>query len=110
MAWRSHGKTNRELVENLKSMFQLFVPNITIIITKNTIKIENGIIQDSRVENALLSVDRGNFIDNEKYVDSPRSIGFGATISAPHMVMVQKLLFDNLCNFFFIACICSRIA
>ncbi|KAH7646083.1 protein-l-isoaspartate o-methyltransferase-like protein [Dermatophagoides farinae] len=76
MAWRSHGKTNRELVENLK---------------------KNGIIQDSRVENALLSVDRGNFIDNEKYVDSPRSIGFGATISAPHMhAYALELLKDHL--------------
>lgn len=63
---------------------------------KISIKIENGIIQDSRVENALLTVDRGNFVDSSKYVDSPMSIGYGATISAPHMVKNQiNCNFDN---------------
>lgn len=48
--------------------------------------LENGIISDSRVENAMLAVDRGNYIRNDqRYVDSPMTIGFGATISAPHM-------------------------
>ncbi|XP_027200103.1 protein-L-isoaspartate (D-aspartate) O-methyltransferase isoform X2 [Dermatophagoides pteronyssinus] len=76
MAWRSHGKTNQEMVENLK---------------------KNGIIQDSRVENALLTVDRGNFVDSSKYVDSPMSIGYGATISAPHMhAYALELLKDHL--------------
>ncbi|OTF80166.1 protein-L-isoaspartate(D-aspartate) O-methyltransferase-like, partial [Euroglyphus maynei] len=76
MAWRSHGKTNQEMVENLK---------------------KNSIVQDSRVENALLSVDRGNFVDSSKYVDSPMSIGYGATISAPHMhAYALELLKDHL--------------
>lgn len=49
-------------------------------------KLENGIIKDPKVERAMLSVDRGNYVDYDKYSDSPASIGYGATISAPHMV------------------------
>jgi protein-L-isoaspartate(D-aspartate) O-methyltransferase len=36
----------------------------------------------------MMSVDRGNYtppIGGESYEDSPQSIGFGQTISAPHM-------------------------
>lgn len=40
----------------------------------------------------MLAVDRGNFIQaNDKYVDSPVRIGFGATISAPHMVILVQI-------------------
>lgn len=77
MAWRSHGKTNQELVQNLK---------------------KNGIITDSRVEQAMLAVDRGNYVStSQKYTDAPMSIGFGATISAPHMhAYALELLKDHL--------------
>ncbi|KAJ6217759.1 hypothetical protein RDWZM_008916 [Blomia tropicalis] len=77
MAWRSHGQTHQELIANLK---------------------KNGIISNSRVEHAMLAVDRGNFIQaNDKYVDSPVRIGFGATISAPHMHgYALELLKDHL--------------
>lgn len=46
----------------------------------------------------MLAVDRGNFIQNaQKYVDSPVTIGFGATISAPHMhAYALELLKDHL--------------
>jgi len=78
MAWRSHGKTHQELIANLK---------------------KNGIISDSRVEKALLAVDRANFMKNSSkaYVDAPSSIGYGATISAPHMhAYALGLLKDHL--------------
>ncbi|GBN96937.1 Protein-L-isoaspartate(D-aspartate) O-methyltransferase, partial [Araneus ventricosus] len=64
MAWRSHGKNNAELIQNLK---------------------RNGIIKDAKVERVMLSVDRGNYCKNNPYLDSPQGIGFAVTISAPHM-------------------------
>ncbi|XP_064621451.1 protein-L-isoaspartate(D-aspartate) O-methyltransferase-like isoform X2 [Lineus longissimus] len=64
MAWRSSGRNNRDLVENLKT---------------------NGIIKDSRVYQAMLEVDRGHFAKYNQYADSPQSIGYAVTISAPHM-------------------------
>eukprot|EP01068_Selenidium_serpulae_P005187 Selendium_serpulae@DN3901_c0_g1_i1.p1 len=33
----------------------------------------------------MLSVDRGNSVAHDAYIDSPQPIGFGVTISAPHM-------------------------
>eukprot|EP00736_Rhodelphis_marinus_P010788 Rmarinus@m.15029 len=64
MAWRSHGRTNLELVQNLK---------------------HNGLFQHSRVEDAMLAVDRAKYCPRNPYEDSPQAIGFGQTISAPHM-------------------------
>ncbi|XP_030745519.1 protein-L-isoaspartate(D-aspartate) O-methyltransferase isoform X2 [Sitophilus oryzae] len=78
MAWRSHGKNNAELVRNLKT---------------------NGIIQSDVVEQAMLSVDRANYCKNNSYMDAPQSIGFGVTISAPHMhAHALELLKDQLVN------------
>jgi len=77
MAWRSHGKTNMEMVRNLRS---------------------NGIIRSDSVEQAMLAVDRGHYSDRNPYMDAPQGIGFGVTISAPHMhahaleVLKDKLL------------------
>jgi protein-L-isoaspartate(D-aspartate) O-methyltransferase len=64
MAWRSHGKDNADMVRRLK---------------------QNGVIKDSRVEAAMLAVDRGFYSPHNPYYDSPQTISFGATISAPHM-------------------------
>lgn len=64
MAWRSHGKTNSDMVRQLRA---------------------NGIIKSDVVENAMLAVDRGNFCLNNPYMDAPQGIGYGVTISAPHM-------------------------
>ncbi|CAH1175758.1 unnamed protein product [Phaedon cochleariae] len=76
MAWRSHGKTNAELVRNLK---------------------QNGIIHSNIVEYAMLAVNRGNYSKNNPYMDSPQDIGFGVTISAPHMhAHALELLKDKL--------------
>lgn len=89
MAWRSHGATNRELIENLWT---------------------NRLIKDARVKEAFLKVcplppppsplppsprpslnspcpqvDRAHYAPTHPYDDRPQSIGHGATISAPHM-------------------------
>ncbi|KUI63007.1 putative protein-L-isoaspartate O-methyltransferase [Cytospora mali] len=64
MAWRSHGSTNEELVEQLW---------------------RNGLITDERVKGAFLKVDRAHYAPSSPYRDNPQSIGHEATISAPHM-------------------------
>ncbi|GAU92698.1 hypothetical protein RvY_04746 [Ramazzottius varieornatus] len=76
MAWRSSGKTNGELVRALKS---------------------NGLIRDPRVEQAMLKTDRKNYCKTNPYTDSPQSIGYGVTISAPHMhASALDLMADQL--------------
>lgn len=73
MAWRCSGESNRALVDNLR---------------------KGGIIESDRVAQAMLAVDRGLFCPRDQhgkiippfaYQDSPQYLGFGATISAPHM-------------------------
>ncbi|XP_073465938.1 protein-L-isoaspartate(D-aspartate) O-methyltransferase-like isoform X3 [Aquarana catesbeiana] len=65
MAWTSSGKTHSDLVNNLR---------------------KNGVIRTQRVFDALMETDRAHYIQNFPYMDSPQSIGYRATISAPHMV------------------------
>ncbi|KAI9844481.1 MAG: hypothetical protein M1837_005564 [Sclerophora amabilis] len=64
MAWRSSGVSNAALINNLAS---------------------NGLIKSDRVKNAMLGVDRAHYAPASAYEDSPQTIGFSATISAPHM-------------------------
>ncbi|KAL2045781.1 hypothetical protein N7G274_002212 [Stereocaulon virgatum] len=64
MAWMSSGSSNASLIKNLAS---------------------NGLITSERVKNAMLSVDRAHFCPTNPYTDSPQTIGYAATISAPHM-------------------------
>ncbi|KAH8903784.1 protein-L-isoaspartate O-methyltransferase [Coniochaeta sp. PMI_546] len=74
MAWRSSGATNRDLIENLWN---------------------NNLIQDARAKEAFLKVvDRAHYAPSRPYDDRPQSIGYGATISAPHMhaCAVESLL------------------
>jgi hypothetical protein len=54
MAWRSSGSTHQELIENLY---------------------RNGLINDKRIKNAMLQVDRGDFTDKktDAYSDRPQS-------------------------------------
>ncbi|MFH4978953.1 hypothetical protein AB6A40_005662 [Gnathostoma spinigerum] len=76
MAWRSHGVDNASLVENLK---------------------RNGIFSSERVRKAMLAVDRGDFCSHNAYYDSPETIGYNATISAPHMhASALEMLKDHL--------------
>lgn len=76
MAWRSSGSSNSNLVDNLAS---------------------NGIIKSERVINAMKKIDRGHYCKSNAYADSPQSIGFAVTISAPHMhAHALELLSDHL--------------
>ncbi|XP_066978548.1 protein-L-isoaspartate(D-aspartate) O-methyltransferase-like isoform X3 [Macrobrachium rosenbergii] len=64
MAWRSHGRDNADMVRHLKA---------------------NQIIRSPEVERVMLRVDRGLYSKHNPYMDSPQGIGYGVTISAPHM-------------------------
>ncbi|KAK6640389.1 Protein-L-isoaspartate(D-aspartate) O-methyltransferase [Polyplax serrata] len=76
MAWRSHGRNNIDLVKNLRL---------------------NGVIRSDVVENTMLQVDRGNYSKMSPYMDAPQGIGYGVTISAPHMhAHALELLKDHL--------------
>eukprot|EP00043_Microstomoeca_roanoka_P005602 m.56829 g.56829 ORF g.56829 m.56829 type:complete len:232 (-) comp13034_c1_seq1:85-780(-) len=66
MAWRCTGRTNDQLVSNLR---------------------EAGIIKHGDVDLAMRSTDRANFVLSRgaAYEDAPQPIGYASTISAPHM-------------------------
>lgn len=48
--------------------------------------VENDILKTQRVIDAMKKVDRANFCKLNPYNDSPQTIGYSVTISAPHMV------------------------
>ncbi|PAA91901.1 hypothetical protein BOX15_Mlig033537g1, partial [Macrostomum lignano] len=66
MAWRSSGSSHEQLISRLA---------------------KNGILRSPAVEAAMRRVDRANFVlpGTKAYEDSPQGIGYGVTISAPHM-------------------------
>ncbi|PWY99538.1 putative l-isoaspartyl protein carboxyl methyltransferase [Testicularia cyperi] len=66
MAWRSSGASNAELIGNMR---------------------RSSLITSTRVFEAMSGVDRAKYVldKSNAYQDAPQSIGFGATISAPHM-------------------------
>lgn len=64
MAWRSHGKTNAELMNNLW---------------------KNGVIESDAVLRVMKATDRKHYCQGNPYDDRPQGIGYHATISAPHM-------------------------
>jgi len=64
MAWWAKGKSNEDLIKQLQQF---------------------GVIKTKMVAEAMLKIDRGDFCPNDPYSDSPQPIGYGATISAPHM-------------------------
>ena len=43
----------------------------------------------------MLNLDRKYFIKNNPYEDSPKSIGYGATIPAPHIHAISLVLDYN---------------
>ena len=58
----------------------------------------NGIIKSNKVARVMKTVDRGDFTQKSghAYQDSPQLIGYGVTISAPHMVRKKrKYQFQN---------------
>ena len=46
-----------------------------------------GIINNEQTAKAMLLVDRKNYAKGIPYQDAPQGIGYGVTISAPHMVI-----------------------
>ena len=59
--------------------------------------IKEGYIQNKRVYNALIEVDRADFAPRFPYQDSPQPINYNVTISAPHMhAYCLELLKDYL--------------
>ncbi len=60
----------------------------------------DGIVKTQRVENILLSVDRKLFLTSFiPYADIRWEIGFGSTISAPHIhAYILELLDNHLIN------------
>ncbi|KAJ8099933.1 protein-L-isoaspartate O-methyltransferase [Lipomyces tetrasporus] len=64
MAWRCSAATNAGLVDNL--------------VTAN-------ILSTPRIIAAMKATDRAHYSPRRPYDDCPQSLGFGATISAPHM-------------------------
>ena len=79
MAWsgRFHAKSNHDLIQSLK---------------------RSRVIKSDRVYEAMSAVDRANYTHpSYAYIDSPQSIGYGATISAPHMhAYALEILEDKL--------------
>lgn len=73
MAWQSSGTTNTDLINQLW---------------------RHGLITQEKVKDAFLKVDRAHYAPTAPYQDSPQSIGYAATISAPHMhaAAIEKLL------------------
>lgn len=81
MAWsgRFSARSNHDLIDHLK---------------------RSRVIKSEKVYEAMCFVDRGNYTDPRyAYIDSPQGIGYGATISAPHMhAYVLELLEERLHN------------
>lgn len=76
MAWKAHGKSHDELMTQLR---------------------HHGLVKTDRIFEAMSSVDRKHYSRHNPYTDSPQSIGFAATISAPHMhAHALELLKDRL--------------
>ena len=73
MAWRCSASSNSGLIDNM---------------------VKADMIQSSSLIEAMKKVDRANYAPTNPYEDSPQSIGYKATISAPHMHAhaVQHLL------------------
>jgi protein-L-isoaspartate(D-aspartate) O-methyltransferase len=80
MAWRCSGNSNQELLSNM---------------------LRADLIKSSIIFQAMSKVDRANYVPTssrrEAYTDAPQSIGYGATVSAPHMhAMAAEALQDYL--------------
>jgi len=64
MAWTVNADSNLGLVSQLQ---------------------EAGVFHSNEVHRVMAEVDRADFVPIDPYLDSPQSIGYSATISAPHM-------------------------
>ena len=59
-----------------------------------------GVIKSEKVLEVMKSVDRGDFVSSNPYMDTPQSLGYSATISAPHMHIfaLVSLLVNKVSN------------
>ena len=93
MSWMSSGSSNDELIENLKGRknFRKYIL-IFVKFFKAFSFSGNGIIKSNKVARVMKTVDRGDFTQKSghAYQDSPQLIGYGVTISAPHMVKKNR--------------------
>ncbi|XP_054730907.1 protein-L-isoaspartate(D-aspartate) O-methyltransferase isoform X1 [Anastrepha obliqua] len=64
MAWRSVGADNADLIRKMR---------------------DYGIIASDSVAQAMTKTDRRHYSPRNPYMDAPQTIGYGVTISAPHM-------------------------
>ncbi|ETV98235.1 protein-L-isoaspartate O-methyltransferase [Aphanomyces invadans] len=64
MAWQCSAASHRGLVDNL---------------------VQAGLFQSSKAVAAMMQTDRGNYCPMYPYTDAPQPIGWGQTISAPHI-------------------------
>lgn len=60
----------------------------------------NGVFHSYEVEEAMSQVDRKYYSEHNPYMDAPQGIGYGATISAPHMVTIKILLLYSMSHEF----------
>ena len=93
----------------------LWLSNVVLSrIQNNCILTAHGIIETDSVASAMKAVDRADYCKHSPYQDSPQGIGYGVTISAPHMVpdnsqfIIDTLDFSS--NNVFSACTCPGIA
>ena len=74
-------------LKGIKKSFKSFVNNLLVINCLNTHFYKgNLVIKSHEVEMAMKQVDRKFYTPHNPYVDAPQGIGYGVTISAPHMV------------------------
>ena len=76
MAWRSHGESNTELIDQLKGMkcCELFY-QVSILTPLLVLFLVHEVLKSKRVENALRSVDRRHYCRTRAFEDSPQPIG-----------------------------------
>lgn len=92
MAWRCTGKTNEALVNNLAHAGILKTPRYGLT-SSHARSVLDPFLTDSEatrwdsVIEAFHRIDRAHYVSepDDAYRDSPSYIGYGATISAPHM-------------------------
>lgn len=81
----------------------------------------SGILRSKEAVKAFLHVDRGNFSTEMPYFDSPQPLGYGQTISAPHMhAYAIEFLLPNMlkegahildvgCGSGYLSCVMARL-
>lgn len=76
MAWRSHGDSNTDLIDQLKSMkcCNLFC-QVSFLTSLLVLFLVHEVLKSKRVEEALRRVDRKHYCRTRAFEDSPQPIG-----------------------------------